>query len=247
MTMNSVKSTLNNAIKFFVSYIAAFIFRYVLGWKINNLEKIREQIDKSKTPNVAVYLHTGMYEPLLGFLVSLGYNIDMYSIIKKELTEIPLIGKAFNLLNHIPINRSGNLNIVDMISNEVKNMPPKSFLTISPEGTRKLTTKLKSGFYHIAKQTKTPIYVANFDFSDQTFDLYEVFNSTQVEILDYSKILKKIETDFANQMPHSPEKCFLTRNRKEQKPTTFISWERSILRFSPIIIIAIILGQNFLM
>jgi hypothetical protein len=42
---------------------------------------------------------------------------------------------------------------------------PRIHLVIAPEGTRKKVEKLKSGFYHIARLTGSPICLCKFDFA----------------------------------------------------------------------------------
>ena len=61
-------------------------------------------------------------------------------------------------------------------------------LGMSPEGTRKKVEKLKTGFYHIARQANVPILLVCFDFGKKEVILCDLIYPAD-EAEDFKKIL----------------------------------------------------------
>ena len=62
-------------------------------------------------------------------------------------------------------------------------------IALSPEGTRKKVDKLRTGFYHIAKQANVPIVMVGFDFSKKEIILSQTFYVSDDEEADFKKII----------------------------------------------------------
>ena len=65
-------------------------------------------------------------------------------------------------------------------------------IAIAPEGTRKKVSKLKTGFYFIAKEAKVPILLTKLNNEKKEFDFRKVFYPTD----DSEKDLEYIESFF---------------------------------------------------
>ncbi len=116
---------------------------------------------------------------------------------KLKLTHVKFLGKAelfkgsfgffFRSLGGFPVERSENHNMVDQVV-ELFNTHDSFVLAISPEGTRKKVERLRTGFYHIAKQAGVPIVMAGFDFEKKEASFSEPFYTTDNEAADFQHI-----------------------------------------------------------
>jgi 1-acyl-sn-glycerol-3-phosphate acyltransferase len=73
-----------------------------------------------------------------------------------------------------------------------------SFWRLAPEGTRKKTQKLRTGFYFIAKGANVPIIPCGFDFARKAIVVGEPFYTTENQ-----------EGRFRNIVTHFTEKFML--------------------------------------
>jgi 1-acyl-sn-glycerol-3-phosphate acyltransferase len=74
-------------------------------------------------------------------------------------------------------------------------------LVIAPEGTRKPTSKWKSGFYRIAVAAGVPIFPVAFDYSRKVIRFDPLFHPTG----DYERDLKELQSRFSAGMALRPE------------------------------------------
>jgi 1-acyl-sn-glycerol-3-phosphate acyltransferase len=94
-----------------------------------------------------------------------------------EITSTKFIGKSelfrwpygiiFRALGGQPVERTKDNNLVEAVV-EMFNRRDKFSIALAPEGTRSKVKRLKTGFYHIARQANIPIYPVGFDFSTKT-------------------------------------------------------------------------------
>ena len=73
-----------------------------------------------------------------------------------------------------PIDRAGGLNRVDAIV-EIFKRKEIFRLGISPEGTRKKVTELKTGFYYIAHKANVPIIPVAFNYGKKEVNIANPF------------------------------------------------------------------------
>jgi gliding motility-associated-like protein len=139
-----------------------FIFK-ILGWKIN------EDVPKEYTRCVLVGApHTSNWDFFYAIFLFKILKIPYKFTIKSEWFKFP-----FNLiikpLGGIPINtksktKGGNVNIMADLFKDNKEFA----MGITPEATRSLRTKWKSGFYHLAKDNNLPICLGYLDYKTRT-------------------------------------------------------------------------------
>jgi 1-acyl-sn-glycerol-3-phosphate acyltransferase len=127
-----------------------------LGWEV-----------KGETPRIPKYVmtaapHTSNWDFVLVLLMAFVLRIKVYIMAKKELTDLPF-GFLFKYVGVIPIDRSQSSNAVEQAV-AMMNRSEDMALLISPAGTRKKVSRWKTGFYHIARFTTTPILFGFLDY-----------------------------------------------------------------------------------
>lgn len=112
----------------------------------------------------AVVPHTSSWDFPLGILTRAAKHIDVRFIGKDSLFKPPF-GFLFRWLGGYPVDRSKRTNYVEKVV-QIFNDHERFSIAIAPEGTRKQVTKLKTGFYHIARLAGIPIILTKFDFGN---------------------------------------------------------------------------------
>ncbi len=135
-----------------------FIFFRLLGWKL--IGTIDANVKKCV---IAVIPHTCNFDFFLGLFSRGIIGLEMNFVGKKELFKFPF-GRYFRSVGGAPLDRSGGKNNVDATV-EVFNNREVFRLALSPEGTRKKVTELRTGFYYIALKANVPIIPVAFDYS----------------------------------------------------------------------------------
>lgn len=181
-----------------------FIFCRLMGWKI--LGTMDPEIRKSV---LMVMPHTSWHDFYLGLFTRGILGLEMHFVGKKELFAFPF-GGYFRWMGGAPLDRSGGLNKVDSIAaifakKEVFRM------AISPEGTRKKVTELKTGFYYIALKAGVPIIPVAFDFQQKQVRIAPAFYPTG----NFNNDMKTLLPNFASAKGKIPENGF------EYDPSSF--------------------------
>lgn len=173
------------------------IFFTIMGWKIEGT------IDKNiKKCVLMVFPHTSWHDFYLGLFTRGITGIPMNFIGKKELFRFPF-GFYFRWMGGAPIDRVGNLNKVDAIAQIFENRE-EFRLAVLPEGTRKKTKELKTGFYYIALKANVPIIPVAFDFGKKTVHIGKPFFPTS----NYENDLKILLNHFKGVIGKIPDKGF---------------------------------------
>ena len=134
-----------------------YIFFRLLGWKLNGTLE-----NSVKKCIVIVIPHTANVDFLIALLVRGIMNVEINFVGKKELFVFPF-GYYFRSVGGAPLDRSGGKNNVDATADLF--CKHKIFrLALSPEGTRKKVTELRTGFYYIALKANVPIIPVAFDY-----------------------------------------------------------------------------------
>jgi len=140
-----------------LSALSKLILR-LWGWKITG----HYPIEQPKVI-IAVAPHTSWWDFPLGVLVNSAGQYNANYMAKHSLFKPPF-GFIFRWLGGIPVNRSKNHNMVAATVEAFKTNA-RIHLVIAPEGTRKKVPKFKTGFYHIARLTGSPICLCKFDWA----------------------------------------------------------------------------------
>jgi len=176
--------------------IARFIYFRLMKWKmIGEFPVFPKYI-------VAVVPHTSWLDFFVGLMVRSISKEQINFLGKKELFS-PLTAWFFKGLGGAPLDRSGNRGSVESIA-AVFNAHKKFRIALAPEGTRKKVSKLRTGYYQIAKKLQIPIVPVAFDYGNKKVVIYAPFNTSA----DEKKDLKNLETLFKGVEGYSKEKSF---------------------------------------
>ena len=135
---------------------------------------------------ICVAPHTSNWDFIYGQLTSVALQLRSRFLMKKEWFFFPM-GYLLRALGGIPVNRGKNRSLVDAMIEEFGNHNVLR-LSITPEGTRKRTSKWKKGFYHIALGAKIPILMAYIDYEKKEIGLTELFTPTGDQEKDFDFI-----------------------------------------------------------
>ena len=176
--------------------LSRFLFNFLLRWElVGTFPKIPKYI-------VAVIPHTSWLDFFIGILVR-SVSGEMINFVGKKELFSPLTSWFFKGMGGAPIDRSGNTGSVDSMVT-VFEAHEKFRIALAPEGTREKVTKLRTGFYHIAKKAKVPIVPVSFDYANKRVKVHPIFYPTTDEKKDF----KFFEGLFKGVKGYSPEKSF---------------------------------------
>ena len=132
--------------------------------------------------------HTHWQDLFLGFAARHQLKITHAKFLgKKELFVGPL-GWLLRRLGGTPVDRFSKQGMVEQAA-ALFAANENFLLTMAPEGTRKRVDKLRSGFYHIAKQAQVPILPIGFDFENKQVIIGEAIFTSADEAADMKKII----------------------------------------------------------
>ncbi|MBN2173520.1 MAG: 1-acyl-sn-glycerol-3-phosphate acyltransferase [Bacteroidales bacterium] len=170
------------------------IFIRLAGWKI--IGGIPEGINKCV---VVVAPHTSMWDFVWGRLAYFVLRVKVKFLIKKEMFVFPISG-LLNWLGGIPVDRSKSTNLVDYIAGLFK-IYDHLYITITPEGTRKLNHKWKKGFYYIALKANVPIALGFLDYKKKEVGIGKIFTPSG----NFEEEFKMIEDFYKGRGAKFPE------------------------------------------
>jgi len=132
------------------------------GWSlVGSIEPIPDKFI------VIVAPHTANADFFLGLVARAILNLDSIKFLgKSQLFKFPY-GFIFRALGGYPVVRSKHNNMVDSVT-DIFNSHDKFCISLAPEGTRSKVDRLKTGFYHIAKNAGVPVYPVGFDYESKT-------------------------------------------------------------------------------
>ena len=137
---------------------------------------------------ILVAPHTSWKDILVGLATRSKLKIYKAKFLgKKELFDGPF-GWYFRWLGGVPVDRFSKQGMVEQVV-ELYTKNPEFIIALSPEGTRKKVDKLRTGFYHIARQAVIPILLIGFDFSKKEIMIRELFYPTGDEAADFKTII----------------------------------------------------------
>jgi len=181
-------------------YKISVLILKLIGWEITG--SIPPEIKKSI---MIIAPHTSNKDFFIGRLAFWQLKLPVRFIIKKEFFIFPL-GIIIKTLGGLPVNRAAGTGMINEVSEIIKTKE-KIVITITPEGTRKLTRDWKKGYYFLAMKTKIPIVLGYLNYKDKKGGIGPVLYPTG----DYEKDFEFI-TDFykKNAYPRFPEKFNLS-------------------------------------
>jgi len=159
-----------------------------LYWRITGWKIAGEFPYHYKKMVLIVAPHTSWTDVLIGFAARNELKIHHARFLgKKELFVGPL-GWLLKKLGGTPVDRFSKQGMVDQVAGLFA-ANENFILAMAPEGTRKRVDKLRSGFYHIAKQAQVPIVPVGLDFENKQLLLGEPLFTGDDEAADFKKII----------------------------------------------------------
>jgi 1-acyl-sn-glycerol-3-phosphate acyltransferase len=137
---------------------------------------------------VIVAPHTHWKDFIVGVAVRSSLKFNHVKFLGKQELFKPPFGFIFRWLGGTPVDRSTSHNLVEAVVKSF-NESEELVIALSPEGTRKRVDKLRTGFYHIARQAHVPIMMAALDFGNRKVIFSEPFYTSDNEAADFEKII----------------------------------------------------------
>jgi len=165
--------------------ICQFILFKVLGWKALGTIPTEKKFVLAGLP------HTSNWDFLIAWMAVTALGMKMKILVKDFYHFWPL-SYITSAIGVMPVNRRESTNFVEAIALMYQEHDELQS-TIAPEGTRKFTPTLKSGYYYIAKTAGVPIVVAGPNYKDKTFTLMPArdplptFEEDQQDLIEFCK------------------------------------------------------------
>ncbi len=142
-------------------YFLTYFFR-IIGWKLEG----KFPIEYPKTICI-VAPHATWFDFPIGLgaraEIETANNISLSFLGKAELFK-GFFGWIFKGLGGIPVERFSKNDMVQSVVN-LFNSHEHLHIALAPEGTRKAVSKLRTGFYYMAKNANVPIIMIGFDYA----------------------------------------------------------------------------------
>lgn len=172
-----------------------FLF-WIKGWKVENLHP-----DYTERCVMMAAPHTSNWDLVMTIAAFERIKVPLRFTIKKEWLKFP-VGLFIKPLGAIAINRGPKIegekrkSMVDAMA-DLFNQQKRIALVITPEGTRKKVSELKTGFYHLALKANVPICLGYADYKRKVAGIGKVIHPSG----DYEKDLKEIYAFYATVTP----------------------------------------------
>jgi 1-acyl-sn-glycerol-3-phosphate acyltransferase len=190
-----------------ISYLCNIILLY-FDYKVEDFD-----IEKLPSKIIMISSHTSIYDFLIGIMFYYAYlhsKYDTYIMMKKDFETMcsPIISFLDKKIKLISVENIGKKNgLTEQISNKLSTKN-NYILYIAPEGTRKCTENIKSGYWTIAKNLNVDVVYIGIDFYKKVITLEEsrkVMEHWDDEKYEFIKSCK-------NYIPLYPERCHWTKD-----------------------------------
>ncbi|MBX2849297.1 MAG: 1-acyl-sn-glycerol-3-phosphate acyltransferase [Acidiferrobacterales bacterium] len=163
-----------------------FIFFKVLRWRM--IGELPKDIDKYLFVGLP---HTSNWDFIYGWVASRALGVKLTFFVKDVFCRGPLICFC-RYFGASPVNRRKRTNFVDSVAEQFSKTD-KMVVLLTPEGTRKYTPTLKSGYYYIAKSANVPIVLVGPNYRDKIITFLPpraamaTFEEDQADLIEFSK------------------------------------------------------------
>ncbi|PID42085.1 MAG: acyltransferase [Proteobacteria bacterium] len=144
------------------------------GWKVINVAP------KGLGVTIAAP-HTSNWDIVYALGAAILFDVKIYFSIKESWCRVPVLGSFILWLGAMPINRQtrgqGQVELIKRFVERHKNAGTVFFL-FTPEGTRGAVQKWKTGFYHVAKDSNLPVFLAKVDYRTKVSGVFHSFVPT---------------------------------------------------------------------
>lgn len=143
---------------------------------------------RAKKCIIIVGPHTSAWDIVIGVLYRSAAGMAGTRFLgKQELFDSP-VGFLFRWMGGTPVNRCSKHKMVEQVV-ELFNSQEELRLALSPEGTRQKVSRLRTGFYHIARGAKVPIIMAGMDYKNKNLVFSKPFYPGCNEVVEQQKVI----------------------------------------------------------
>jgi 1-acyl-sn-glycerol-3-phosphate acyltransferase len=146
----------------------------IFGWKVaGRLPDLKKYI-------CAIAPHTSNWDFLVGVAARSILRVHRAKFLGKSQLFRKPYGWIFRSIGGIPVFRDKSHDMVDQVAAIIRESD-EFILAIAPEGTRKKVTKLRTGFWYIAKAAGIPIVPLGFDFRKKEVVIGPLLHPADIE------------------------------------------------------------------
>lgn len=184
-------------------FISLFRFIYKIWFKLAGWKPIMSPSEEGAGITIAAP-HTSNWDIFYALGAAVIFDIKIYFSIKESWCQIPVLGSFILWLGAIPINRGkGQKGQVALINAFIeRHKQRRIFFLFTPEGTRGDVKTWKTGFYHIAKETNLPIFLAKVDYLNKETGVFHSFtlgDDMDIDIANLQESYKSVCAKFPSQ------------------------------------------------
>jgi 1-acyl-sn-glycerol-3-phosphate acyltransferase len=146
----------------------------LLGWKVIG------HLPSEKKYICAIAPHTSNWDVVFGMAARSVLRISNARFLgKSQLFRAPF-GGFFRWIGGIPVYRDAKHDMVEQVS-AIARGSDEFILAIAPEGTRRKVTKLKTGFWYIAKAANIPVVPVGLDYKRRAVVVGDPIHATDID------------------------------------------------------------------
>jgi 1-acyl-sn-glycerol-3-phosphate acyltransferase len=152
-----------------------------------------------------VYPHTSNWDFVIGLLAKWTIGLPIRWVGKESLflgLTGATLGRLMRLWGGRPVDRRQSSGAVDQLV-RLMDEEPWFWLGLSPEGTRRHTDRLRSGFYHLALRLDLPVALAYIDYRRREIGVTRFVRMTG----DPEHDLAQLRTFYADKVGRHPEQA----------------------------------------
>lgn len=155
--------------------------------------------------------HTSNWDGFYMVVAMWALQRPFYFLVKKNLTDVPVIGRFVQAIGGIPVDRENPGHLVERVI-ALAQSSETFVLVIAPKGTRSIRPYWKSGFYRIAQGANLPVVPGFIDGGQRRYGW-----GAPIELSgNQSKDMDAIRAFYAGIIGIHPEKTCVPRLRSEE-------------------------------
>ena len=182
-----------------IKAITIFFFM-IMGWRVHG--NVPPHITKCV---MIAAPHTSNWDYIFALAGCYKLKLPIRLLIKKVWVEVFFVGRFIKAAGGIGVNRTQKLNMVHALADLLNKSKDPMMMMIPPEGTRKLASPWKTGFYHIALQANVPIVMSYLDYKNRVAGIGPHFMPTG----DFKKDMQILKDFYKDKSAKFPEKFSL--------------------------------------
>lgn len=165
---------------------------------------------------IIVYPHTSNWDFIIGLLYRFGTGLRANWMGKDAIFRWPFRGLMLRM-GGVPINRRAASGFIGAAIEQYRTRD-WMWLAVAPEGTRKHTDHLKSGFYQIAVGANVPCGLGFIDYATRTAGIQEFVRFSGV-VADDIALLQAFYADKRGRLPDAAGEIRFRRQHRARGPT----------------------------